>query len=126
MAEVSYGRGGKPWPSGTFSGLGCRRPQEGGGEGETTFPEARQEPPGIAREPPPEAAGIEAGRLRVRIAAAPEDGRANRELRAFLAKVLGCAKGEIVLARGEKSRLKTLDLPASSWEALERLIASQR
>jgi uncharacterized protein (TIGR00251 family) len=71
-----------------------------------------------------EAAGIEEGRLRVRIAAAAEGGKANRELRAFLAKRLGCAKGEVLILRGEKSRLKTLSLPASVREGLERLAAS--
>jgi uncharacterized protein (TIGR00251 family) len=73
-----------------------------------------------------EAAGIKDGRLRLRIAAAPEDGRANGELRAFLARALGCAKRDIVLVRGEKSRLKTLSLPASSRERLEALIGGVR
>jgi uncharacterized protein (TIGR00251 family) len=58
-----------------------------------------------------EFAGIKDGRLRVRIAAAPEDGKANAELRAFLAKALGCVRRDIALISGEKSRLKTLALP---------------
>lgn len=55
--------------------------------------------------------GIRGGRLKVRIAAAPEDGRANAELIAFFAKTLGCAKKEITLISGERSRLKTIALP---------------
>jgi uncharacterized protein (TIGR00251 family) len=58
------------------------------------------------------------GRLRVRIAAAPEDGKANAELRAFFAKILGCPKKDIVLERGEKSRLKTISFPRVYEEKL--------
>jgi uncharacterized protein (TIGR00251 family) len=65
-----------------------------------------------------EIAGMEERRLRVRIAAAPEDGKANLELRRFFAGLLGRPKGEVVLKSGGKSRLKTLSLPV---EALEKL-----
>jgi uncharacterized protein (TIGR00251 family) len=58
-----------------------------------------------------EFAGIENERIRVRIAAAPEDGKANEELCRFLAKIVGCAKRDVVLVKGEKSRLKTLAFP---------------
>jgi uncharacterized protein (TIGR00251 family) len=47
------------------------------------------------------------GRLRVKIAAAPEDGKANAELVSFLARTLGIARKDITIIRGEKSRLKT-------------------
>jgi uncharacterized protein (TIGR00251 family) len=68
-----------------------------------------------------ESAGVKDGRLRIRIAAAPEDGKANAELRAFLAKALGCSKGEVVLLRGERSRLKTLAIPLLCREKAEAL-----
>jgi uncharacterized protein (TIGR00251 family) len=68
-----------------------------------------------------EIAGVKDGCLRVRIAAAPEDGKANAELRAFLARALGCSKGEVVLLGGERSRLKTLAVPASCREKVEGL-----
>jgi uncharacterized protein (TIGR00251 family) len=61
-------------------------------------------------------------RLRVKIAAAPEDGKANAELCAFLAKTLGCSKKEVRLESGERSRLKTLTLPLS---VLEKLVSIQ-
>jgi uncharacterized protein (TIGR00251 family) len=64
--------------------------------------------PGASRT---ELAGIKDGRLRVRIAAAPEDGKANAELIAFFAKLLNCPKKDLRLERGEKSRLKTLAFP---------------
>ncbi|GHV68658.1 hypothetical protein AGMMS49928_08730 [Spirochaetia bacterium] len=68
-----------------------------------------------------EIAGVKDGRLRIRIAAAPVDGKANAALISFLAKLLGCARGEITLLRGEKSRLKTLALPGAYREKLEGL-----
>jgi uncharacterized protein (TIGR00251 family) len=51
---------------------------------------------------------VREGRLRVKIAAAPEDGKANAALLSFLAETLGIAKKEITLIRGEKSRQKTV------------------
>ena len=62
--------------------------------------------------------GVQQGRLRVRIAAAPEDGKANEELRAFLAKLLGLPKKDVVLEAGEKSRMKTVRLPLSVKEKI--------
>jgi uncharacterized protein (TIGR00251 family) len=69
-------------------------------------------------------AGVKDGRLKVRIAAAPEDGKANEELRSFLAKTLAIPKKDIVVTSGEKSRLKTLRLPISAREKLEAVITS--
>jgi len=66
--------------------------------------------PGASKTEP---AGVEGDRLRFRIAAAPEDGKANAELIAALAKLCGCGKREITLQSGERSRLKTLSLPAA-------------
>ena len=68
-------------------------------------------------------AGIREKRLRVRIAAAPEDGKANVELIAFLAKSLGCAKRELRLTNGEKSRLKTIAMPLGYELQLKQIIS---
>ena len=65
---------------------------------------------------------VQDGRLKVRIAAAPEDGKANEELRSFLAKTLGLRKKDIVLESGEKSRLKTLRLPLSAGDKIEEIL----
>jgi uncharacterized protein (TIGR00251 family) len=65
---------------------------------------------------------IQEDRLRVKIAAAPEHGKANTELCSFLAKLLGCPKKAVCLASGEKSRLKTLTVPRSFQAKLEELI----
>jgi uncharacterized protein (TIGR00251 family) len=67
-------------------------------------------------------AGLSGDRLRITLAAAAEDGKANGELRAFLAKALNCPRKEVVLVAGEKSRLKTASLPLACLGRLERLI----
>ncbi|MDR2803506.1 MAG: DUF167 domain-containing protein [Treponema sp.] len=65
--------------------------------------------------------GIKDGRLCVKIAAAPEDGRANVCLTAFLSKLLGCPKKEVKIKSGEKSRIKTVSLPLSCMERVSKL-----
>jgi uncharacterized protein (TIGR00251 family) len=67
-------------------------------------------------------AGVQGERLRVHIAAAPENGKANAALCAFLAKALGCSKADVVLQSGEKSRLKTIIIPAALKDKLEKLL----
>jgi len=69
-----------------------------------------------------EIAGIRDNRLCIRIAAAPEDGKANACLCEFLAKTLGCAKRSVVIVKGEKSRLKTAEVPMACEERLKELV----
>jgi uncharacterized protein (TIGR00251 family) len=75
--------------------------------------------PGASRS---QCAGIRENRLRVRIAAVPEGGKANGELCSFLAGLLDCPKRKLVLLSGEKSRLKTLALPLSCMDKLKKLL----
>jgi uncharacterized protein (TIGR00251 family) len=86
-------------------------------EGDTIRIEVKAQP-GASRT---ELAGLKDGRLKVRIAAAPEDGKANAELCRFLAAALGCPKGSVAVLRGEKSRLKTLRAPLSCRARAEAL-----
>jgi len=65
--------------------------------------------------------GVRDKRLCVRIAAAAQDGKANACLCEFLAKELGCAKREISLVKGEKSRLKTIAVPAAYYEKIIKM-----
>jgi hypothetical protein len=54
----------------------------------------------------------QAGRiLRVHIAAPPLEGKANAELRDFLAKTLDLPKSKVVLEKGNASRFKSFDIP---------------
>ncbi len=62
-----------------------------------------------------------AGELRIKVAAPPREGEANKKLIAFLAKRFSLAKREIVVESGAKSRTKSISAPASLKETLEAL-----
>jgi len=68
-----------------------------------------------------EITGIRDNHLCIRIAAAPEDGKANACLCDFLAKTLGCPKCDVAIIKGEKSRLKTVEVPAACEGVLKGL-----
>lgn len=54
----------------------------------------------------------QAGRiLKVRVAAPPAEGKANDELREFLAKSLGLPKSKVLLEKGGSSRFKSFEIP---------------
>ena len=61
------------------------------------------------------------GVWRVRVTAPPVDGAANEAVVRLLARALGLAPRDVVLARGERSRVKYFDLPISAEEARRRL-----
>lgn len=58
-----------------------------------------------------EAAGRHGGDPKVRVAAKPENGKANAELCAFLAKTLGVPKNSVWVVSGQSSRRKLLEVP---------------
>ena len=54
----------------------------------------------------------QAGRLlRVRVAAPPTEGKANAELRNFLARTLALPKSKVVLDKGNAARFKSFEIP---------------
>ena len=57
-----------------------------------------------------EVVGWEGDILKIRIAAIPDKGKANKELIRFLAKKLKIAKSQITIVSGEKSRRKRLQV----------------
>jgi len=59
-----------------------------------------------------EVAGLHGGALRIRVASPPVEGRANEELRRFLAEAFGVPLRNVALARGATSRRKTLRIAA--------------
>jgi len=63
--------------------------------------------PGASRT---ELAGYTGGVLRVRVVAAPEKGKANRELTDFLAGALGVRKSAVTVVRGATARTKTVEI----------------
>jgi len=67
--------------------------------------------------------GVHGGELVVKIRAAPEKGKANRELIGFLAKLTGTVKRDVVILTGEHGRHKTVRLPLWALNALQRVAA---
>jgi uncharacterized protein (TIGR00251 family) len=58
-----------------------------------------------------EAAGRHGGDPRLRVAARPEDGKANAEVIAFLAQALGVPRSDVRIVAGLRARRKRLELP---------------
>ena len=80
----------------------------------------------IPRASKTEFAGLCGEALRVRIAAAPERGKANEALCDFLAGSLGCPRRMLSLAGGEKSAYKTIALPPEFRVKLDELLKNQK
>jgi len=62
--------------------------------------------------------GLVQGAWRIRVAAPPVAGRANAELIAFLARVLGLPRRQVCLLRGHTSRSKTVSIAGLSPDAV--------
>jgi uncharacterized protein (TIGR00251 family) len=69
-----------------------------------------------------ELAGVKDGRLRIRLAAAPEDGKANAELLNFLSRTFNCPKRDVRILSGEKSRSKSIALPLACRARVEGIV----
>jgi uncharacterized protein (TIGR00251 family) len=65
--------------------------------------------------------GLHGEAMKVRLAAPPVDGKANRALCVFLADFCGVPKAAVTLISGETSRAKRVRVGGVSIEALERL-----
>ena len=65
--------------------------------------------------------GWREGVLRARVAAPPEDGKANAALVALLAKSLAVPKSAVAIVRGETARLKILDIKGDATTLAARL-----
>jgi uncharacterized protein len=62
----------------------------------------------VPNAPATEVVGWDAGELKVKVQAVPEDGKANKELIRFLSKTAGIPRSAITLQSGETSRHKRL------------------
>ena len=71
-----------------------------------------------------ELAGVKDGRLRVRLAAVAEDGKANAELISFFAKRIGCAKRDLRIVSGERARVKVIEMPVECVDKIKEIIGS--
>ena len=68
-------------------------------------------------------AGLHGGRLKVKVAAPPEKGRANEELLAFLARALKVPPNALHLTSGATSRTKVVAVHDLSPDLKSRLLA---
>lgn len=59
--------------------------------------------------------------LKVRIAAPPVDGAANKEISRFFARVFRTAKSSVILERGQSSRSKLIFVPVFPDKVMETL-----
>jgi uncharacterized protein (TIGR00251 family) len=66
------------------------------------------------------------GRLRVRVAAPPVDGRANEALIRLIARTLGLAPSKVAIIAGAQSRSKQLDVEGLSLKDIEQLLGCPR
>ena len=60
--------------------------------------------------------GGENGVIKVKLAAPPVDGKANKALKEFLAKRLGVSRRNVEIISGERSRLKSIRIHGLSQE----------
>jgi uncharacterized protein (TIGR00251 family) len=63
-------------------------------------------------------AGVLGGMLKVKLAAAPEKGKANQSLIEFLADILGAKKNAVKITSGLTSPVKTIQIEGVSSEFL--------
>jgi uncharacterized protein YggU (UPF0235/DUF167 family) len=75
--------------------------------------------PGAAREG---LAGLHGDALKVRVAAAPERGRANRAVEALVARSLGLAPSAVRVVAGATAPLKMLEIVGAPVEAVAALV----
>ena len=68
--------------------------------------------------------GVSEGCLRVRVAAPPHDGRANKRLLKFLSKTLGIPAGRLEIASGEKARIKNIRVKNIDKASIEKKLAA--
>ena len=68
-------------------------------------------------------AGLHGDALKIRLAAPPVDGKANKALLAFLAEQLDTPKSRLELVSGASSRVKRLRIRDASEQAVAKLLA---
>ena len=61
--------------------------------------------------------------LKARVSAVPEKGKANAALAALIAKTLGVPKSSVVIAGGEKARIKTIEVTGDAGVLTAKLEA---
>jgi uncharacterized protein (TIGR00251 family) len=57
-----------------------------------------------------EISGFQNGRIKVKVTAAPEGGKANEKVREIIGRAFRVAKSKVEIVRGETSRVKTIKI----------------
>ena len=74
-----------------------------------------------------EVAGLTSGVWKIKIAAPPDKGRANKELIDFLSKVLDLKKDHLAILKGHTSHLKIISIEGLTEEEINaRLLSRQK
>ena len=63
--------------------------------------------------------GLQYGRFKVKVAAPPEDGKANERLIEIIARALGVSKSSVKIVKGETSRIKILKIKGVNRDKLD-------
>lgn len=71
-------------------------------------------------------AGLRGGELAIRVAAAPDKGKANEELVRFVALALGIPRSQVSLESGVTSRHKSIAIPEAALARLRELAADSQ
>jgi uncharacterized protein (TIGR00251 family) len=66
--------------------------------------------------------GFGEGMIKVKLTAAPVEGRANKALKGLLAKRLGLSKGNVEIISGERSRQKSVLIHGLSPDKVDALL----
>ncbi|SMC18203.1 hypothetical protein SAMN02746041_00479 [Desulfacinum hydrothermale DSM 13146] len=69
-----------------------------------------------------ELVGVHDGALRIRIAAPPVEGAANKECIRFCAKLFGLSKSRVKILKGEKARHKVVLLKGAEMRAIQECL----
>ncbi|MFA5374899.1 MAG: DUF167 domain-containing protein [Dehalococcoidia bacterium] len=73
-----------------------------------------------------EVLGFEEGILRLKIAAPPVEGKANKELISFLSKTLGTRKSSITIDRGQTSKVKIVTIEGLARDQIYEMIEASK
>ncbi|MGM0440065.1 MAG: DUF167 domain-containing protein [Chlamydiota bacterium] len=68
--------------------------------------------------------GVQDGKLKIKVAAPPDKGKANKALTEYLAKKIGLPKAEVVLLSGQASRHKRVLIKGKSCKEVQKFLES--
>ena len=67
--------------------------------------------------------GVVDGAYKIKIAAQPVKGKANKALKEFIAKILGVRKSDVQISTGENARIKTVLIEGIDDKSVARILS---